>query len=116
MHDTRRTSITSSMNEKCNASIVSGETRVIVKVFGALRDGFGATAREIGIPEGGTLHDLLAALATICPNVAPKLHQGLRDGFLNVLVNGRNAKFLDDLGTHLNPDDTVAFLPPIGGG
>ncbi len=96
--------------------MVSGETRVAVKVFGALRDGFGAAAREIGIRENGTLHDLLEALTAICPDVVPKLEQGLRDGFLNVLVNGRNARFLDDLGTHLNPDDTVAFLPPIGGG
>lgn len=104
------------MNEKLRSPLEAEVIRVIVKVFGALRDGFGASAREVGIPNDGTLHDLLAALNAICPEVVPKLEQGLRDGFLTVLVNGRNARFLDDLDTRLNPDDTVAFLPPIGGG
>ena len=104
------------MDEKPRNPIEPEAIRVIVKVFGALRDGFGATAREVGIPRTGTLHDLLAALAAIRPDLVPKLEQGLRDGFLNVLINGRNARFLDDLDTRLNPDDTVAFLPPIGGG
>jgi MoaD family protein len=104
------------MDEKPRNPMQPGRIPITVKVFGALRDGFGATAREVGIPKTGTLHDLLAALSAICPDLVPKLEQGLRDGFLNALVNGRNVRFLDDLDTRLHADDTVAFLPPIGGG
>ena len=104
------------MDEKPRNPMEPEAIPVIVKVFGALRDGFGATAREVKIPRTGTLHDLLATLSAICPDLVPKLEQGLRDGFLNVLVNGRNARFLDNLDTRLSPDDTVAFLPPVGGG
>ena len=89
---------------------------VTVKVFGALRERFGSSARDIALRPPGTLRDLLAALSLAVPDVAPRLREGLADGYLNVLVNGRNAKFLEDLDTILDAGDTVAFLPPLGGG
>jgi len=89
---------------------------VTVKVFGALRDRFGAGAREISLHPPGTLRGLLSALSVAVPDLVPKLEEGLADGYLNVLVNGRNATFLDNLDTILDAGDTVAFLPPVGGG
>ena len=89
---------------------------VTVKVFGAHRERFGSEPRQIEIPKNGTLRDLLAYLHGVAPQLGPKLEEGLSQGYLHVLVNGRNAQFLEQLATVLKQDDTVAFLPPIGGG
>ncbi|MGB2982242.1 MAG: MoaD/ThiS family protein [Candidatus Bipolaricaulia bacterium] len=104
------------MNETLRTPTNETEVRVVVKVFGALRVHLGAGAREIVIPSRGTIRDLLSALATVIPDLAPRLEEGLDKGYLNILVNGRNARFLKGLDTPLVADDTVAFLPPIGGG
>jgi MoaD family protein len=89
---------------------------IVVKVFGALSEPFGATSREMPLPAGGTLGDLLRELSSALPEATAKLEQGLEDGYLNVLINGRNARFLDGRRTPLAAGDTVAFLPPVGGG
>ena len=94
----------------------SGRRTVVVKVFGALRARLSAASREIEIPAGGTIRDLLRSLASVVPDLVPALEKGLTNGYLNVLVDGRNARFLDGLDTHLDGGETVAFLPPIGGG
>lgn len=91
-------------------------TVVVVKVFGALRDAFGPSSRELRLPPGATLADVFSTLASDLPEAAAKLEQGIADGYLNVLVNGRNARFLDGRETRLRAGDTVAFLPPVGGG
>jgi len=90
--------------------------RVTVKVFGALRERLGAPSCEVDVRPGGTIRDLLKELATRVPNLVPTLERGLSDGYLNVLVDGRNTRLLDDLETRLVGGETVAFLPPIGGG
>jgi len=36
--------------------------------------------------------------------------------FLSILVNGKNINTLQGLGTELKEGDTVAILPPVGGG
>ncbi|MCK5246700.1 MoaD/ThiS family protein, partial [Candidatus Bipolaricaulota bacterium] len=50
------------------------------------------------------------------PDLSAKLVAGLDAGYLNVLINGRNIQFLQGHDTVLNDGDTVAFLPPVGGG
>ena len=40
---------------------------------------------------------------------------GLRR-FINVYVNGRNVRFLNDLETKLNDNDVVWIIPAVGGG
>jgi MoaD family protein len=96
--------------------IDSRAPRVVVKVFGALRERLGAASREVDVPPGGTIRDLLRVLGSLVPALVPDLERGLSEGYLNVLVDGRNARFLDDLETRLHGGETVAFLPPIGGG
>jgi len=89
---------------------------VTVKVFGALREALGTGAREMALSPGATLGDLLRQLGADLPELTAKLDRGLRDGYLHALVNGRNARFLQDRETPLKLNDTVAFLPPVGGG
>lgn len=94
----------------------SGRLPVVVKVFGALRTRLGAPSREIEVPVGGTVRDLLRALASAAPDLVAELEKGLDSGYLNVLVDGRHALFLDGLDTRLDGGETVAFLPPVAGG
>ena len=63
-----------------------------------------------------TLGILLQELETDFPDLSAKLVAGLDAGYLNVLINGRNIQFLQGQDTMLNDGDTVAFLPPVGGG
>ena len=112
--------ITSAMSETTSRppeSLTDPATpHVTVKVFGALRERLGAPSCEVDVRPGGTIRDLLRELATRVPNLVPTLERGLSEGYLNVLVDGRNARFLDDLETRLAGGETVAFLPPVGGG
>lgn len=36
--------------------------------------------------------------------------------FINIYINGRDARFLEGLGTKLNDDDKVSLVPAVGGG
>ena len=92
------------------------QNAVTVKVFGGLRSYLDGGRKTIGIDPGATVQDLLATLRQRTPELAGHLMQGLADGYLNVLVNGRNIRFLSSLDTPLSPGDSVAFLPPVGGG
>jgi len=90
--------------------------KINLKVFGGLRSALGASDRQIAIPQGSSLQDLLSQLAEENPVFAERLATGLAKGYLNVLVNGRNARFLQHMDTLLENHDVVAILPPVGGG
>lgn len=104
--------------EKATSPKVAPEApaTVTVKVFGGLRDTVGGSALSVSIQPGSTVDDLLAILDRSHHELAGALHRGLSEGYLNVLVNGRNARFLTGGATPLADGDAVAFLPPIGGG
>jgi MoaD family protein len=89
---------------------------VTVRVFGGLREHIGRAALLVPVHAAPTVAALLARLDTEEPRLAEALRSGLRDGYLNILVNGRNVRFLAATSTPLRGGDTVAFLPPIGGG
>ncbi len=89
---------------------------ITIRVFGALRDLAGRPPLEAPVRQAATVDALLQWLDGSYPKLASALRDGLRDGYLHILVNGRNARFLDGRSTPLATGDTVAFLPPIGGG
>lgn len=89
---------------------------VTVRVFGGLRELVQQAPLVLPAADVPTLAALLAKLDDREPALAKALRSGLADGYLNTLVNGRNARFLDGVATHLSDGDAVAFLPPIGGG
>lgn len=103
-----------------SASIPDDERMTVtVKVFGGLRELAASSAITVSLPLGTTVTDLLVALHRRVPALHEKLETGLADGYINILLNGRNGRnvrFLDGLETRLPAGATIAFLPPIGGG
>jgi MoaD family protein len=103
------------MNEPQAAREGAGDM-ITVRVFGGLRDHIGRAALLVAARDVPTVDALLARLDRDQPRLAKALRAGLHDGYLNILVNGRNARLLAANETQLAAGDTVAFLPPIGGG
>ena len=100
------------MNEK----LTDGDLQITIKVFGGLRESFRGGTQTHRMSSPATLGILLQELETGFPDLSAKLVAGLDAGYLNVLINGRNIQFLQGQDTMLNDGDTVAFLPPVGGG
>lgn len=89
---------------------------VTVRVFGGLREHIGRAPLVLAARDVPTVTALLSRLDATQPRLAEALRNGLRDGYLSILVNGRNVRFLSSFETPLTAGDAVAFLPPIGGG
>lgn len=93
-----------------------GDGGVTVRVFGGLRELAGRAPLTFPARLVPTVGALLLRLDADHPRLAEALRSGLRDGYLNILVNGRNVRFLAGEQTPVAEGDSVAFLPPIGGG
>lgn len=92
------------------------EIQVTVKVFGGLRELVGVPAVSVSLQPNATLTNLLDELRRFLPELHEKLQSGLNDGYINILVNGRNFRFLEGFDTSLSDGTVIAFLPPVGGG
>ncbi len=103
------------MNKKGPAVPVD-EGTVTIRVFGGLRELTGRAPLAVPVRQASTVTALLSFLDREHAKLAEALRNGIRDGYLNILVNGRNVRFLSEGTTPLADGDTVAFLPPIGGG
>ena len=91
-------------------------TNVTVRFFGGSAELAGAHVLTLAVPPEPRLPEVLAALYAAVPGLKDKLQVRLADGTFTILVNGRNAGFLDDSETTLHNGGTVAFVPPLGGG
>lgn len=89
---------------------------VTAKFFGGLREFINDSTVTFTLNSDATLSDLLWEIARFSPGLHERLEKGLRAGYLNAMIDGRNARFLNDLETPLSDGNTVAFIPPIGGG
>jgi MoaD family protein len=89
---------------------------VTVKIFGGLRDAFTQGEFHLQLPATAVLSDVFDVLGEQYPDEVTKMTAGIDAGYLNVLVNGRNVVFLDGRRTELSNEDSVAILPPVGGG
>ncbi|HEX9117228.1 MAG TPA: ubiquitin-like small modifier protein 1 [Anaerolineae bacterium] len=87
------------------------------KFYATLRDLLGTTGVDLPLEQTAPAHEVLAALAARYPALAPKLEPGANgQGSVTILLNGRALQFLKGLDTPINPEDTLALFPPIGGG
>ena len=80
--------------------------RVVVKLFGAMREAVGEKELSVALPEGSRVRDLVALLA--------RDHE-LIDRFGERLATSVNLE-LAPRGTVLREGDEVALLPPVAGG
>jgi molybdopterin converting factor subunit 1 len=80
--------------------------QITVRLFATLRQEAGWGQREVSLPEGATLDDLLAALA------AGESGLSLTDRPVYAAVNREYAQ----RGQTLHDGDVVAFFPPVSGG
>lgn len=81
---------------------------VRVKAYGNARKLVGAEERDIGVPEGTRLDELLRRLVGDA-GIPPHLVSA-------ILVNGRNCAFREGLATTIADGDTVELLPIVTGG
>jgi sulfur-carrier protein len=87
-----------------------------VRIPAVLRPAVGG-AKELDL-DGGTVGDVIDALVRQFPSLRDQLLTG--DGelnrFVNVYVNGQDVRYLDGLGTRVEPRDEVRLLPAMAGG
>jgi molybdopterin synthase sulfur carrier subunit len=89
---------------------------VTLKVFGGFSQLRESSVEERSVPAGSSIEGLWVGLTLEAPEFVEKLREGIAQGYLHVLLNGRNIVFLNGPETRLSDGDTVAILPPIGGG
>ncbi|MFC2108075.1 MoaD/ThiS family protein [Candidatus Bipolaricaulota bacterium] len=99
-----------------NRESKNDEIQITIKVFGGLRESFQGGTQTYRLSSPVTLAFLLQELEIDFPELSKKLVAGIDAGYLNILINGRNVRFLQGQDTELQDGDTVAFLPPVGGG
>ncbi len=91
--------------------------RVKVKAFAEFRE---VMEKEIDLtlPEHAEISNLLAELTHRYPGFKEKAFEspGILKEFMNILRNGRNIQFIQELHTPLADGDLIALFPPVGGG
>ncbi len=93
--------------------------KVEVKFFTSLREITGKKADEIQLQNAITVKELLNLLSE---KYGEKFREyiynkkGKVQDFLSFLVNGRNINVLQGFDTELKQGDTIAIIPPVGGG
>ena len=92
--------------------------RVEVVLPGVLADLAGGTRHLEFAPGGGTLADLLDALAAVHPRLARRIcdEAGAVRRFVNVYVDGDDVRFTGGLGTAVPDGAVVQVLPSVAGG
>jgi MoaD family protein len=73
---------------------------------------------DIEIPEGADISRLLELLCRRYEGLYDELfdRKGSLKDYVNILKNGRNIYFLDDLATRLEDGDIITIFPPVAGG
>jgi molybdopterin synthase sulfur carrier subunit len=93
--------------------------KVEVRFFTSLREITGKKVEEVQLQRTKTVEELLIEVSKrygrefreYMYNGEGKVHS-----YLSILVNGRSINVLQGLDTELKEGDTIAILPPVGGG
>lgn len=89
---------------------------VRVKFFATYRRLFGVKETAVELPEGAGLQELLDVVCDTPERRAEVFDGGKLKGHVVVLVNGLPADPTDGPAVRLQPGDTVAVFPFMGGG
>ena len=91
--------------------------KVTVRVFATLRN-YMERETETDLPEGTKISGLLDLLTGQHSGMGAELFDalGILKPYINILKNGRNIAFLQDMDTALDDGDIVAIFPPVAGG
>ena len=66
---------------------------------------------------GGTVKELLDALAAKYPGIAGRLFEnGQVRRFVNIYLNDEDVRYLENLDTPVKDGDTVSIIPAVAGG
>jgi len=89
-----------------------------VKLFAGLREIAGSKAVEIATTGKATVREVLHKLIKKHPRLEREIfaEDGSIQSQVNVLLGGRNVRWLDGLDTELDEDQELAIFPPIAGG
>lgn len=91
--------------------------KVTVKAFATLRNAFnGRAVIELTLPEGAVIEDLVNELEKRFSFEIRSRESRELDPAIKILVNGREITYLNGIKTKLKDGDTIAFIPPVGGG
>jgi molybdopterin synthase sulfur carrier subunit len=95
--------------------------RVKVKYFTTLRELAGRAEEIFELENGKCLGDLIEIVASRYGGEARRYlytdeDQKIIDPSVRFLINGKDSKMLQGLKTKLEDGDTIAIIPPIGGG
>ncbi|MBE3556877.1 MAG: MoaD/ThiS family protein [Firmicutes bacterium] len=89
-----------------------------VAFYATLRDKTGTATYELDLSEPTRLDEILRRLIAIFPALKEDLfdENGNLSHHLHLFRNGRDVRFLNALETIIEPTDTLALIPPVGGG
>ena len=95
--------------------------RVKVRYFTTLRELAGRAEEIVELENNACLEDLIEIVASRYGDEARRYlyaNEGQKtiDPSVRFLINGRDSRMLQGLKTKLVDGDTVAIIPPIGGG
>ena len=91
---------------------------IVVKFFATLRDLTSRNPVIIPVQDSMTLRHVLDILFARFGTELQEfiLNEGVLRDRIQILLNGRSIKWLDDLDTLTQEGDTIAIFPPVGGG
>jgi molybdopterin synthase sulfur carrier subunit len=91
--------------------------KITVRAFADYREIIGNEV-ELTLPEGETIGTLLFDIAERHPELQRQMFvkTGELKEFINILINGRNIAFLDNMATIMVDGDIIALFPPVAGG
>lgn len=93
--------------------------KVTVKFFTTLREIVGEPQKKIELSETVTVGELLQLLGEKYGEPFIRYvydEKGIVKGHLHFLINGKSITTQQGLKTKLKENDTLAILPPVGGG
>jgi sulfur-carrier protein len=87
-----------------------------VRIPSVLRPAVGGQ-KELDV-DGSTVGEVIDGLIGSFPSLRDQLltGEGELNRFVNVYVNGQDVRYLDGLGTKVEPRDEVRLLPAMAGG